>query len=85
MVTLDVFEVVSRSSYVPFISRKIALQSYARMDSILTTIPKRGNKNHFAIAIVKRTAECTENQGSLPCTDQLAVYLVSKVEILNVQ
>ena len=63
MVTVDIFEVVSRSSYVPFSSGRIALQSYARMDSFQSTMPKRGSKNHYAVVIVKRTPECTENQG----------------------
>ena len=64
MVTVDIFEVVSRSSYVPFISGRIALKSYARMDSFESTMPKRGSKNHYTVVIVKTTAECTENQGT---------------------
>ena len=50
-----------------------------------STMPKRGIKNHYAVAIVKRPAGCTENQGSWPRANQDHVYLVSKVEISNVQ
>ena len=51
----------------------------------ITTMPKRGIKNHNAVVIVKRTAGCTDNQGSWPQANQHHVYLVSKVEISNVQ
>ena len=40
---------------------------------------------HYAVATSKRTAGCTENQGSWPWANWQHVYLVSKVEIPNVQ
>ena len=50
-----------------------------------TTVPKGESKTHYVIKIVKKTAGCTENQGSWPWVTQQHVYLVRKVEILNVQ
>ena len=46
---------------------------------------KANEQTHHAIATVKRTAGCTENQGSWPQANWQYVYnLVSKVEISNV-
>ena len=50
-----------------------------------TTMLKRGSINHYCVAIVKRTAGCTENQESWPWTNRQHAYLVSEVEISNVQ
>ena len=80
MVTVDILEVVSRSSYI--------CSMYQWKDSITilckntgtpfigkATMPKRGSKNHYVVEIVKRTAECTENQSMYLATpSQLAVY-----------
>ena len=48
-------------------------------------MPKGESKTHYAIVIVKKTAGCTENQGSWPWATRQHVYLIRKVEILNVQ
>ena len=40
---------------------------------------------HYAVAIVKRTAGCTENQDSWPRANRQHVYLVSEVEISNLK
>ena len=42
-------------------------------------------QDHYAVAIMKRTARCTENQGSWPQANQQHVYYFSEVEISNVQ
>ena len=39
----------------------------------------------YAVVMVKRTARCTENHGSWPQANWQHVYLVSEVEMLNVQ
>ena len=43
-----------------------------------TTMPKTGSKNHYAVAIVKRTAGCTENQGSWPQANRQHVHIFSQ-------
>ena len=49
-------------------------------------MPEEANQqNHYPVVIVKRTAGCTENQGSWPQVNWQHIYLVSEVEILNVQ
>ena len=51
-------------------------------------IPKEGANelDPYAVVIVKRTAECTENQGSWPWANwQHVVYFFSEVEISNIQ
>ena len=41
---------------------------------------EEGNEqNHYAVAIVKRTTGCTENQGSWPQVNRQHVYFFSKV------
>ena len=51
-----------------------------------TRILKRGanEQNHYAVAIVKKTTGCTENQGSWLRGNWQHVCLVSKVELPNV-
>ena len=45
-------------------------------------MPKRGSnyeQNHYAAAIVKRTAGCTENHGSWPQANRQHVYFFSEM------
>ena len=44
-------------------------------------MPKRGNKNHYPVAIVKRTAGCNENQGSWPWANQPHVHIFSQQSV----
>ena len=47
-----------------------------------SAMPKRGSsyeQNHYAAAIVKRTAGCTENQGSWPWANWQHVYFFSEM------
>ena len=40
---------------------------------------------HYAVAIVKRTGGCAENQGIWPRANRQYVYLVSEVKISNLK
>ena len=68
-----------------------ALRFNARMNSfhrrkLECQIEGANEQNPYAVVIVKRTAGCTENQGSWPRADQQqTVYFFSEMEISNVQ
>ena len=52
----------------------------------MLNLRKEANEqNHYGVAIVKRTAGCTENQGSWQWANQQYAYLVSEMEISHVQ
>ena len=83
--TMDVCEVascmdimfiykISRSS-TPFIGEKLECQR-----------EEANEHDPYTVVIVKRIAECTENQGSWPqASQEHLVYFFSKMKMLNVQ
>ena len=59
----------------PFIGEKLGCQR-----------EEANEQDSYTVVIVKRTAECTENQGSWPqASQEHVVYFFSKMKILNVQ
>ena len=76
---MDVFEVVSCAEH--HILCKNGLLLHKR--KLRCKIEKANEQNPYAVLIVKKTAGCTENQGSWPCTNwQHVVYFFSEVEYL---
>ena len=64
-----------KNGWKPFIGEKLVCQR-----------EKANEQDPYTVVIVKRTAECTENQGSWSqASQEHLVYFFSKMNILNVQ